>query len=55
MLGHVATAYEAEVARKIESMISLVEPVMIVFMAGSAGGIIAAVLVPMLSIMNQIR
>ena len=55
MLGHVAKAYEAEVSRKIESMISLVEPVMIVFMAGSAGGIIAAVLVPMLSIMNQIR
>jgi general secretion pathway protein F len=55
MLGHVATAYEAEVQRKIESLISLVEPVMIVVMAGSAGGIIAAVLVPMLSIMNQIR
>lgn len=55
MLGHVATAYEAEVQRKIESLISLVEPIMIVVMAGSAGGIIAAVLVPMLSIMNQIR
>lgn len=55
MLGHVAVAYEAEVQRKIESMISLVEPTMIIFMAGSAGGIIAAVLVPMLSIMNQIR
>lgn len=55
MLAHVATAYEAEVQRKIESLISLVEPVMIVVMAGSAGGIIAAVLVPMLSIMNQIR
>jgi general secretion pathway protein F len=55
MLSHVATAYEAEVQRKIEALISLVEPVMIVFMAGSAGGIIAAVLVPMLSIMNQIR
>lgn len=55
MLGHVSVAYEAEVGRKIESLISLVEPVMIIFMAGSAGGIIAAVLVPMLSIMSQIR
>jgi general secretion pathway protein F len=55
MLSHVAVAYEAEVQRKIEALISLVEPVMIVIMAGSAGGIIAAVLVPMLSIMNQIR
>jgi len=55
MLSHVAVAYEAEVSRKIEALISLIEPVMIVMMAGSAGGIIAAVLVPMLSIMNQIR
>jgi general secretion pathway protein F len=55
MLGHVSVAYEAEVQRKIEGMISLIEPVMIIFMAGSAGGIIAAVLVPMLSIMNKIR
>ncbi len=55
MLSHVAVAYEAEVQRKIESLISLVEPMMIIVMAGSAGGIIAAVLMPMLSIMNQVR
>jgi general secretion pathway protein F len=55
MLTHVAVAYEAEVQRKINALISLVEPMMIIMMAGSAGGIIAAVLVPMLSIMNHIR
>jgi general secretion pathway protein F len=55
MLSHVAVAYDAEVQRKIESLIALVEPVMIIVMAGSAGGIIAAVLVPMLSIMNKMR
>ena len=55
MLAHVAKAYEAEVTRKIESMISLVEPIMTIMMAGSAGGIIAAIMVPMLGIMNQIR
>ena len=55
MLSHVAVAYEAEVQRKIEGLISLIEPVMIILMAGSAGGIIASVIVPMLSIMNQIR
>lgn len=55
MLSHVAVAYDAEVQRKIESLIALVEPVMIIIMAGSAGGIIAAVLVPMLSIMNKMR
>lgn len=55
MLGHVAVAYEAEVQRKIESIISLIEPMMIIIMAASAGGIIAAVMVPMVGIMNQIR
>ena len=55
MLSHVAVAYEAEVTRKIEGLISLIEPAMIIIMAGSAGGIIAAVMVPMFSIMNQIR
>lgn len=55
MLSHVSVAYEAEVQRKIKQMISLIEPVMIVVMAGSAGGIIAAVIGPMLSIMRQIR
>ncbi len=55
MLGHVAVAYEAEVQRKIEGMISLIEPIMIIIMAGSAGGIIASIIGPMLGIMNQIR
>ena len=55
MLAHVAVAYEAEVTRKIEGLISLIEPAMIIVMAGSAGGIIGAVMVPMFSIMNQIR
>jgi general secretion pathway protein F len=55
MLAHVAVAYDAEVQRKIEGMISLIEPLMIVMMAVSAGGIIGSIIVPMLSIMNQIR
>ena len=55
MLAHVAVAYDAEVQRKIEGLISLIEPLMIVMMAVSAGGIIGSIIVPMLSIMNQIR
>lgn len=55
MLGHVAKAYDSEVQRKIEGLISLIEPVMIVMMAVSAGGIIASVIVPMLSIMNRVH
>ncbi len=55
MLGHVAVAYDVEVQRKIDSMISLIEPIMVIMMAGSAGGIIASIIMPMLSIMNQVR
>jgi general secretion pathway protein F len=55
MLEHVAKAYEAEVQRKIDAMISLIEPAMIIFMMVGAGGVMAAILVPMLSIMNNIR
>jgi general secretion pathway protein F len=55
MLQHVSVAYEAEVQRKIEAMIALIEPAMIIVMAATAGGVIASLIVPMLGIMNQVR
>lgn len=55
MLGHVATAYDAEVERKIGSMIALIEPAMIVVMFGIVGTIAIAMLMPMFSVMSQIR
>ncbi|MEY4632029.1 MAG: hypothetical protein RIQ81_2149 [Pseudomonadota bacterium] len=55
MLGHVATAYDAEVERKVNSMIALIEPAMVILMAGGAGGILAALMIPMLSVMNRVR
>jgi type II secretory pathway component PulF len=55
MLQHVAVAYDAEVERKIEAMIGLIEPAMVIMMTCGGGGILAALMVPMLSIMNQIR
>ena len=55
MLGHVAVAYDAEVERKIEAMISLIEPLMVIMMTGGAGGILAALMIPMMGVMNQIR
>lgn len=55
MLAHVAKAYDAEVERKIETMISLIEPAMIVVMGGIATLVVMALMMPMLSIMNQIR
>ena len=55
MLGHVAVAYDVEVERKVEALISLIEPMMVILMSGGAGGILAALMVPMLSVMNQIH
>ena len=34
MLKHVSNAYDAEAERKIDSLISLIEPLMIIFMGG---------------------
>ena len=55
MLTHVAKAYDTEVERKIESMISLIEPLMIIVMACVASVVIVALLVPMLSVMSSVR
>ena len=55
MLKHVAEAYDAEVERKIDSMISLIEPMMIIVMGGVVVLVVIAMLVPMLSVMSQIR
>lgn len=55
MLGHVSVAYDAEVERKIEAMISLIEPLMIIVMGGISVTVVMAMLIPMLSVMNQIR
>lgn len=55
MLQHVAVAYDAEVERKVEALIGLIEPAMVIMMTCGGGGILAALMVPMLSIMNQIR
>ena len=55
MLGHVSVAYDAEVERKVEALIGLIEPVMIIFMTVGGAGILGALMVPMLSIMNQMR
>lgn len=55
MLQHVAVAYDAEVERKVEALIGLIEPAMVIMMTCGGGAILAALMVPMLSIMNQIR
>ena len=55
MLKHVAEAYDAEVSRKIDAMTSLIEPLMIIMMGGIVVLIVFAMLVPMLSVMSQLR
>ncbi|MCX6125259.1 MAG: type II secretion system F family protein [Proteobacteria bacterium] len=55
MLQHVAVAYDAEVERKVEALIGLIEPAMVILMTVGGGGLLAALMIPMLSIMNQMR
>jgi general secretion pathway protein F len=55
MLNHVAIAYDAEVERKIGSMVSLIEPAMIVVMGGIVVVVVIAMMVPMLGLMSQVR
>jgi general secretion pathway protein F len=55
MLSHVAVAYDAEVERKIDAMISMIEPAMIILMGGVVVIVVVAMLVPMLSVMSQMR
>jgi general secretion pathway protein F len=55
MLGHVSIAYDAEVERKVDAMIGLIEPLMVIFMTVGGAGILGALMVPMLSIMNQMK
>lgn len=55
MLGHVSEAYSAEVESKISTMISLVEPLMMLIIFAIAGVVVVAMMLPMLNIMSQIR
>lgn len=48
LLERVATAYNEEVDISVSRMTALIEPIMIVFMAVVVGGIVAAIIIPML-------
>ncbi|MBX3460268.1 MAG: type II secretion system F family protein [Planctomycetes bacterium] len=48
LLERVAVAYDEEVDISIQRMTGLIEPIMIVFMAVVVGGIVAAVIIPLL-------
>jgi type IV pilus assembly protein PilC len=55
MLAKVADFYEAEVETATDRLKSLIEPIMIVFLAGIVGTIVTSILVPMFEIFNQIQ
>jgi type IV pilus assembly protein PilC len=55
MLSKVADFYEAEVEAATERLKALIEPVMIVLLAGVVGTIVTAILVPMYEIFNHIE
>jgi type IV pilus assembly protein PilC len=55
MLDKVADFYEKEVENTAERLKSLIEPLMIVLLAGLVGIIVTAIMVPMFEMFNQIQ
>jgi type IV pilus assembly protein PilC len=55
MLAKVADFYEAEVEAATDRLKSLIEPLMIVILAGVIGTIVTSILVPMFDIFNHIQ
>ncbi|MDO7906594.1 type II secretion system F family protein [Paenibacillus sp. JX-17] len=53
MLGKVADFYEMDVENTVDRLKSLIEPLLIVFLAGVVGVIVAAIMLPMFSIYSQ--
>ncbi len=54
MLYKVAEVYEEEVDVLVESLVSLLEPIMVVFLGGCVGFIVIALFYPMLSILEKL-
>ncbi|RFU65881.1 type II secretion system F family protein [Peribacillus glennii] len=54
MLGKVADFYEREVENSSDRLKSLIEPLMIVVLAGLVGTIVISIIVPMFEIFNQV-
>lgn len=54
MLEKIAEFYEDDVDRTVDSLKSLIEPLMILLLAGIVGFIVAAIMMPMFSLYDQI-
>jgi type IV pilus assembly protein PilC len=54
MLSKVADNYDEEIDTAVEAMVSLIEPIMIVFLGGSVGAIVIALFMPLVKLMQSI-
>lgn len=55
MLSRIANSYEARVETRVSMLTSLLEPLMILFMAGTVGGILFAVMVPIMQMSTLVK
>jgi type IV pilus assembly protein PilC len=54
MLNRIADVYEEEVDRAVEALVSLLEPVMIVVLAVVVGGIVIALFLPLIKLIDKL-
>ena len=54
MLNRIAITYEEEVDRTVEALTSLIEPIMIVFLAVIIGGIVIALFLPLIKLIDTL-
>lgn len=54
MLNRIADVYEEEVDRAVEALTSLIEPIMIVFLAVVVGGIVIALFMPLIKLIDKL-
>jgi type IV pilus assembly protein PilC len=55
MLGKLAEFYDDEVGTSVSAMMSLLEPVMMIFVGGIVGGLLLSMYLPIFSLMAQIQ
>jgi type IV pilus assembly protein PilC len=54
MLGKVADFYDEEVDQAVSALVSLMEPIMILFLGGIVGGVIVAMYLPLFDIIGKV-
>ena len=55
MLLKIADVYDDEVDNAVDAMTSMIEPIMIVFLAGIVGTIVIALFMPMITIITEMN